>query len=149
MTFWCGIQKMTLYCSVFLFLFWGVTSDSAFCDDAGNQETDCDIQNASCTRSLSGLSITLDIHPKPVKAMTDLIFSVSIEGETKGETPYIDLGMPGMEMGPNRVFLKETAQGEFEGNGNIVRCKSGRKTWRATITIPGNGTVEYLFDVIY
>jgi hypothetical protein len=57
--------------------------------------------------------------------------------------------MPAMAMGPNRVILKQVDQNTYEGKGIIVRCKSGKRTWRATVTLPGLGKVEYTFDVIY
>jgi hypothetical protein len=81
--------------------------------------------------------------------MRELIFKVSISGSPLSENPYIDLGMPGMKMGPNRVMLKSTGQGSYEGKGVIVRCPSGRRIWFANITIPGSGEVKFIFDVIY
>ncbi len=60
-----------------------------------------------------------------------------------------DLGMPGMDMGPNQVDLKPTGNGVFKGQGIIVRCPSGRRTWSAKVTLPGCGMVEFIFDVIY
>jgi hypothetical protein len=57
--------------------------------------------------------------------------------------------MPGMKMGPNRVLLKLTDQGFYEGKGVIVRCPSGRRTWFANINIPESGEVKFIFDVIY
>ena len=150
MNFRPRILDRTLLYTVFLFLLTGMISGSIISkEEDDNKEIECDIQNTSCTKSLSGLLVILDIHPKPVKAMTDLVFTVIIEGENKGDRPYIDLGMPGMDMGPNRVHLKEEADGRYVGTGIIVRCKSGRRTWRATITIPGKGNVVFQFYVIY
>jgi hypothetical protein len=57
--------------------------------------------------------------------------------------------MPGMEMGRNHVELKSVGSGEFQGTGVIVRCPSGRTIWRATVTIPDQGTIDFIFDVIY
>jgi hypothetical protein len=31
----------------------------------------------------------------------------------------------------------------------LVRCSSGRRTWKATVTLPDAGKVEFVFDVIY
>ena len=72
----------------------------------------------------------------------DTVFETSVE-------PYIDLGMPAMKMGPNRVVLARAQQGFFEGRGVIVRCQSGRRTWFANVLIPGSGEVKFVFDVIY
>jgi hypothetical protein len=87
--------------------------------------------------------------PKPVKAMKDITFRVKITGKTPTSNPYIDLGMPGMKMGPNRVSLKQMGQGLYEGTGIIVRCPSGRRTWNARVTVPTLGAVEFVFDVLY
>ena len=110
---------------------------------------DCDIQNSSCRKSLPGCDILFDIHPKPVEAMKDLTFRVHISGKEPDGEPFIDLGMPGMNMGRNRVSLNEIDQATYEGIGIIVRCASGRKIWYAKVTIPGIGFVTYTFDVIY
>jgi len=81
--------------------------------------------------------------------MKDLKFQVILSGEKKIPAPYIDLGMPGMNMGPNRVELRSVSDNVYEGQGIIVRCPSGRRTWKATVTLPEVGKVEFVFDVIY
>jgi hypothetical protein len=96
-----------------------------------------------------GRTITLDIQPKPVKAMQDLIFRLTIQGKAPTSHPYIDLGMPGMNMGPNQVKLEPVGAGVYEGTGVIVRCPSGRRIWRARITVPEIGEVSFTFDVVY
>ena len=109
----------------------------------------CDIHKQACVQSLSDREIRLNITPKPVKAMTDLAFYVKISGETLDLLPHIDLGMPGMNMGPNRVRLKAVGQNSYAGRGVIVKCPSGRTIWRATVTIPEIGAVDFIFNVIY
>jgi hypothetical protein len=91
----------------------------------------------------------MNIQPKPVKAMQDLTFTLTFSGEKPAVNPYIDLGMPGMDMGKNRVILKPAGDSVFQGVGVIVRCRSGRRTWKATVTVPSIGAVEFIFDVIY
>ena len=109
----------------------------------------CDIHHGTCTQKLQGTDIILDISPKPVKAMTDLKFTITRTGKQGASEPFIDLGMPGMEMGPNRVLLKPNGKGVYYGIGTIVRCPSGKRIWKATVTIPDMGAVEFIFDVIY
>lgn len=109
----------------------------------------CNIHEGPCTLYLLGHKVALDILPKPVKAMKDLKFRVTISGEQLSSPPHIDLGMPGMKMGLNRVVLKGDGEGIYEGDGVIVRCPSGRRTWRATVTFPDLGEVKFIFDVIY
>ena len=81
----------------------------------------CDIHAGPCYAALKGVKVSLDIKPKPVKAMQNLTFTVSFAGEKPGADPYIDLGMPGMNMGRNRVTLKPAGESVFQGKGVIVR----------------------------
>ena len=111
----------------------------------------CDIHQNACTKHLSTCTITLEINPKPIKAMRDLFFRVILSGNLPVvvKAPHIDLEMPGMNMGPNRVILKSMGPGVYEGKGIIIRCPSGRKVWQATVTIPDIGQAKFIFDVIY
>jgi hypothetical protein len=52
-------------------------------------------------------------------------------------------------MGTNKVLLEDLGDGVFEGQGVIVRCMSGRRTWRARITLPDLGRADFIFDVVY
>jgi len=111
----------------------------------------CDLHAGPCTHTLGGVEVTLEVTPKPIKAMQDLSFKITLTGKlpTAPKAPYIDLGMPGMKMGPNRVQLKSAGNDAYEGRGVIVRCPSGRRIWRATVIIPAVGQADFIFDVIY
>jgi hypothetical protein len=111
----------------------------------------CDLHNGACSQRLQDTDVRLEVTPRPVKAMTDLLFKVTLSGSFTApqSAPYIDLGMPGMNMGPNRVLLKSTGPASFEGQGVIVRCPSGRKIWQATVTLPELGAARFVFHVIY
>ncbi len=108
---------------------------------------DCDIDKGPCTKRIDNIEIALDINPKPVEAMKELSFTVNLRGSSGHEKLIIDLDMPGMYMGENRVLLKRSADGEFTGIGVIPRCPSGKRLWRATIEIPDIGKVDFLFNV--
>ncbi len=109
----------------------------------------CKIQTSACSQKVADVEVILDIRPRPVKAMEELTFRVLVRSYEPTADPYIDLGMPGMDMGPNRVQMSATSKGLYLGTGIIVRCKSGRTVWQATVTIPGLGKAEYIFDVVY
>ena len=111
----------------------------------------CDLHKGTCMQPLQGTNVILEVAPKPVKAMTDLRFTVRFTGNPPSATkaPFIDLGMPGMNMGPNRVLLESSGPSVYEGRGIIVRCPSGRRIWQATVTVPDLGSVRFVFDVIY
>jgi hypothetical protein len=144
---------MRIFWILFVGMFWlSVVTHSLPVQAAQNDHSamvNCDIQHSSCTQELSGTKVVLDISPKPVKAMTDLKFRIILTGKQPKAALYIDLGMPGMKMGPNRVPLKSVGNGVHEGTGIIVRCPSGKKVWKATVIVPNMGTAEFIFDVIY
>lgn len=133
---------------VFLFV---LVLAGAVCSAADKKtaQINCDIQKHSCTLNLAGSDVIFNISPRPVKAMADLTFQVKLADPQPAKPPYIDLGMPGMKMGPNHVDLKAVRPGTYEGRGIIVRCPSGRTVWRATVTVPGRGAVDFIFDVVY
>ena len=108
---------------------------------ASELEINCDAHKGVCSRPLGNQIISLEIMPRPVKAMQDLVFKVSVSGNPPSKSPFIDLGMPAMKMGPNRVMLKPAGQGHYEGKGVIVRCKSGRRTWFANVN-PRSGGIK-------
>ena len=117
---------------------------------ASSVSVECDVHAGPCKVVLEGgVEVVFDIAPKPVKAMQELTFTLMPTGGTPSADPYIDLGMPGMKMGPNRVELKPQGDGSYRGKGFIVRCPSGKRIWKADITIPGVGEAEFVFDVVY
>ncbi len=116
---------------------------------ASAAEINCNIQEHSCRQQVQGRRVELDILPKPVKAMQELTFRVSVSGVPLSEPPFIDLDMPGMEMGPNQVSLKQVNATTYEGRGVIVRCPSGKRIWKATVVLPDTGQAEFVFDVVY
>jgi len=108
----------------------------------------CAIENGSCVKRTGSIEIVSDINPKPVKAMRELTFSLSMKGSVKDDL-ILDLSMPGMYMGKNEVVLKRTEDGIFIGKGVIPRCPSGKRLWRAKIIDNGNVIAEFLFNVSY
>jgi hypothetical protein len=135
--------------AAFSLLFLVFMPSLVFAMDSKTGQINCDIQNRSCTRMVSGGSISFDIHPKPVKAMENLKFEVKIKNLDLNQPPTIDLGMPGMKMGPNQIKMERTADGVYQGEGIIVRCPSGKTLWQAIINLPGKDSVDFIFDVIY
>jgi hypothetical protein len=145
---WINIYLLSrLWISILLF-FTIIFPNTAQATDHSKM-INCDIHHGACALKLSDTDISLDISPKPVKAMTDLTFTVTLTGNQDVSAPYIDLSMPGMKMGPNRVLLKSIRKGVYTGTGTIVRCPSGKRIWKATVTVPDKGAVEFIFDVIY
>ena len=137
-----------LYLVLFL-LVNGIVSRATAAEEDPEAPVNCDIQQGPCTKMRDGLQVTLDILPRPVKAMKELTFRLRFAGGELVDNPYIDLSMPGMKMGPNRVMMERLGNSTYEGRTVIVRCPSGRRTWKATVTLPDAGVVDFVFDVIY
>lgn len=131
--------------AVLLFFSWPAAGSGT----AESGPVQCDVHAGTCTATIEGTEVSLNITPKPVKAMHDLVFTVTFAGKKPVIDPYIDLGMPAMNMGRNRVVLKRVGDSLYQGKGVIVRCPSGLRTWKARITAPDLGSVEFVFDVIY
>ncbi|HCC68558.1 MAG TPA: hypothetical protein DEP99_01535 [Nitrospiraceae bacterium] len=117
---------------------------------------DCDIHAGYCSKIIAedNINVIFDCNPKPVKSMSELLFSVSLKEKDKPITDArveIDLTMPGMFMGDNRILLVHKENGRYEGKGVIVRCPSGKRIWKADVIIerPLKKTVRtsYVFEV--
>ena len=96
---------------------------------------DCRIDAGPCVQTSGALSVGFDVSPKPLKAMRELTFIVTVEEKGKPVTNaslLINLSMPGMYMGKNIVRLAHRVDGIYEGTGVIVRCPSGEKIWQAS-----------------
>ena len=117
---------------------------------AGADMQDCEINKGACTKKSGNALVTLDIHPKPVKVMQDLSFTVTVKGGRDYDHLLLDLQMVGMNMGPNQVTLVKSAAGTYTGKGIIPKCHSGMKLWSASVALPGNpAQTEFLFNVLY
>ena len=125
-------------------------SDPATGEDHTASLVNCDIQKGFCEKMVTDTRVSLEILPRPVQAMRDLTFRVTVADPGRlSASPFIDLNMPAMDMGANQVRLKDRGDGVFEGRGVIVRCRSGHKTWRARVMLPGIGRADFIFDVVY
>lgn len=115
---------------------------------------DCNLHEQACAAVLApGVAVTLDISPKPVRAMTDLEFTVSLSdrnGPVDGAQVALDLSMPGMFMGENRSILSGLGNGLYRGKGVIPKCPSGKTLWRGDLQVQVGdvtGNVWFLFSV--
>ncbi len=149
-------MKTRRACVIFVFVLplcalMGIGIEDAFCSD---DRIDCVIQQGPCIKEAGqGMRILFDIQPRPVKALSDLVFSVTLTRSGKSVTDaavLLNLSMPGMYMGRNQPVLKHVQDGRYEGKGIITRCMSGRKTWKADISIRQQAVAErasFVFEV--
>lgn len=118
----------------------------------GSAGVDCAISAGPCSSGAGDAALTLDISPRPVSSMTDLVFVVSgPAAAAPGASGVVDLQMPGMYMGANQVQLAPDGGGHLTGKGVLVRCPSGHLTWSAATTVrPRSGapvTAIFTFDL--
>lgn len=118
-------------------------------DPARAERVNCGIQTGPCARPLGDGQVRLDIGPRPVRAMVENHFEIMLENLRPAGTPHIDLNMPDMDMGYNRVFLESAGENRYAGTGIFPICPSGVPTWSAEVVVPGAGTAEFIFDVRY
>jgi len=143
-------KKIFPILSMLLLFFIVCMPDVLFASESKKKkQINCDIQNQQCVQPILNGSIVFDIQPKPVKAMKDLTFEVKVKDINLTGSPIIDLSMPGMKMGKNKVKMKMIVKGVYQGTGIIVRCPSGKTIWQATINLSGIGSANFIFDVIY
>jgi hypothetical protein len=116
------------------------------------RKVDCALSRGPCTSGTGDAALTLEVTPRPVRSMSDLVFLVSgPAAAAAGASGVIALNMPGMYMGKNEVQLAPDGAGHLSGKGVIVRCPSGHLTWSALVTARSAGgpaaTATFTFDL--
>lgn len=77
--------------------------------------------------------------------MTELEFHVLSPSSVE---PYmINLMMPGMQMGLNRIELVRGDDGSYSGMGVLPRCPTGGRLWRAEVMVRDGRVVGFDFEV--
>jgi nitrogen fixation protein FixH len=113
----------------------------------GDGQHRCDMNDGPCSAMVGGHRVVLDIMPRPIRAMEPLTFSLSLDAPLKAEQMVIDLTMPGMYMGVNRITARRSGASAYRGEGVIPRCPSGGDLWEAAVEIPGAGRAVFEFHV--
>ncbi len=108
----------------------------------------CDIQSGPCRAATgSGMEVLFSILPRPVRAMEDLEFVVTLTRKgaaVPGAVILLELSMPEMFMGTNQPKLREDRGGTYRGRGIIPRCVTGQRTWNAFIAVRHDGIIDKL-----
>jgi hypothetical protein len=103
--------------------------------EQGPPAVSCELDRGPCQATLpDGTALVLEVSPRPLRAMQRLSFTVQVlrrQQPLEGLTAALQLEMPQMVMGPNRVALRPKAPGRYQGEGTLVRCPSGGLNWRA------------------
>ncbi|MGD0280815.1 MAG: hypothetical protein ABSB95_00470 [Dissulfurispiraceae bacterium] len=123
-----AIFKVVLFflsCQLFLILNSGPAAGS-------DGKPDCDINRGPCKKNAGSTEILFDILPKPVKAMQELNFTITIKGGPESDKLIVTLGMPDMYMGENKIIAGRSSKETYTG----VETPKGEKA-------------DFLFNVIY
>jgi hypothetical protein len=105
----------------------------------------CDAGMRSCAGDAGGVRVVLDLSPHPPVPLKEIDAAVRL---TRGGEPVagaevaVELSMPGMFMGDNRIPLRATGAGHYAGKGVLLRCASGRRDWVAEVVIRQAGGAE-------
>jgi nitrogen fixation protein FixH len=110
----------------------------------------CDAGESACASVVGGLRVVLDLSPRPPVPLKELRATVRLERDgapVAGAQVEVDLAMPGMYMGENRIRLRADGAGFYSGTGALLRCASGRRDWTAEVVarLPGGGEARARF----
>jgi hypothetical protein len=89
--------------------------------------------------------VVLELAPRPPVPLKTLEAAVQL---TRGGQPVsgadvaIEISMPGMFMGENRIPLRASGDGRYAGTGALLRCASGRRDWQAEVVVRAPGAPE-------
>ncbi len=100
----------------------------------------CDVHSSVCNFELelkdkSRVSASLDLSPKPVYAMKDIEFTLQLKPEIPEAHIMLDLTMPAMYMGENKVEMKEISSGVFKAKSVFAECTTDDRLWNIEVMI--------------
>lgn len=102
----------------------------------------CDLGAGPCAAALEGMELTLELAPRPLAALRELAVEARLRAggsPVDGAELEVSFAMKDMHMGENRVRLAPAGPGRYRGAAVLVRCLSGRRDWRATVTARHGG----------
>lgn len=109
---------------------------------AAAAEADCDLGTGPCTRELGDFELTLDLAPRPPRAMSELAVRgrlVRAGAPVDGAEVVLSFAMVGMSMGENLARLAGGGGGRYQGKAILVRCGTGRRDWVVTAAVRQGG----------
>lgn len=110
---------------------------------AAKRPLDCDLSRGACEQvAPDGTKWVLAVSPRPVRTLARLKFVATASRAglpVDGLEVSLNLVMPEMFMGTNRVALAAEGSGQYVGEGTVVSCPSGGKRWRAELSATADG----------
>lgn len=105
----------------------------------------CDAGVRSCAATAGPIRLVLDLSPRPPLPLKEIEATVRLVRDgapLAGAEVTVELSMPGMFMGDNRIATKAGPDGRYSGKGVLLRCASGRRDWAAEVVIRIPGAPE-------
>jgi nitrogen fixation protein FixH len=105
----------------------------------------CDAGVRSCAATAGTTRVILDLSPHPPAPLKEIEASVRLVRDgapVAGAQVTVELAMPGMFMGENRIATTAGPDGSYSGKGVLLRCASGRRDWAAEVVIRQPGAPE-------
>lgn len=96
----------------------------------------CDVTTDRCSIDGSGLSLTLELGPKP-GVMTPFKVTLTDRGDQQLQLQdaVVSFSMVGMDMGLNRYRLQAQGDGVWQGEATLPVCAAGRRDWQADLLL--------------
>ena len=110
----------------------------AACAGSRPEPAGCDLGRGPCAGGAGGTDVRLEISPRPIRSLRDLEVAAVVSrggAPLEGAEVALELSMPGMYMGENRVALAPLGGGRYRGKAVLVRCASGRRDWVAEVVV--------------
>lgn len=92
---------------------------------------------------------TLDLNPKPVVSMKEITFTLVLDYQKfTPEEILLDLTMPEMYMGDNKVRLTKKQDNIYEGKGIFPECTSKFTKWNIEVFFDQYTSTNVQFDIL-
>ncbi len=105
----------------------------------------CDAGMRACAAEVGGVRVVLELSPHPPAPLKELEATVRLSrggAPLAGAAVAVEVSMPGMFMGENRIPLLAADAGRYAGTGALLRCASGRRDWVAEVVVRSPGAAE-------
>jgi nitrogen fixation protein FixH len=105
----------------------------------------CDAGARPCAATAGAVRVVLALAPHPPVPLKEIEASVRLVQDgapLAGVEVAVEISMPGMFMGENRIEMKAGADGRYSGKGALLRCASGRRDWMAEVVVRRPGAPE-------
>jgi hypothetical protein len=101
----------------------------------------CDLRAGPCSaRFPGGGAVRFAIEPRTLPPLEPLRIAADLEG-IEARSVEVDFAGTDMNMGYNRVALKQTQAGRYEGQGILPVCVRSRMGWEAKVMLHTPGGI--------